>query len=90
MEILLIAWFIFSPIACWIIANSKARLAGGWCIAGFFFGLFAVFIVAVLPSLARDKNAPTPGTHVRCPDCKELVRRDASICMHCRCKLVPQ
>lgn len=33
---------------------------------------------------------PTPDTHVKCPDCAELVRREARVCKHCGCKLVPQ
>jgi hypothetical protein len=37
----------------------------------------------------RD-DPPTPDTHVRCPDCRELVRYDASKCKHCGAKLVPQ
>jgi phosphoglycerol transferase MdoB-like AlkP superfamily enzyme len=37
-----------------------------------------------------DENTPTLETHVRCPDCKELVRKDARVCKHCGCKLVPQ
>lgn len=28
-------------------------------------------------------------THVRCPDCKELVRKDARKCRHCGTPLVP-
>lgn len=32
----------------------------------------------------------TPETHVRCPDCRELVRRDARKCKHCGTALVPQ
>ena len=39
-------------------------------------------------ALAR-KNRPTPATHVRCPDCRELVLKDARVCKHCRCQLVP-
>ncbi len=35
-------------------------------------------------------DAPSPSTHVRCPDCRELVRRDATVCKHCGIKLVPQ
>lgn len=35
-------------------------------------------------------SEPTPETHVRCPDCRELVRSDARICRFCRCVLVPQ
>lgn len=30
------------------------------------------------------------GTHVKCPDCKELVLKDARKCKHCGCTLVPQ
>lgn len=32
----------------------------------------------------------TPETHVRCPDCRELVRRDANKCKHCGVRLIPQ
>jgi TM2 domain-containing membrane protein YozV len=32
----------------------------------------------------------TPETHVKCPDCRELVRRDARRCKHCGCALTPQ
>lgn len=37
-----------------------------------------------------DGDAPTVYSHVRCPDCKELVRRDAVKCRHCGLGLVPQ
>lgn len=39
---------------------------------------------------ASAEPAPTPETHVKCPDCAELVRKEAKICKHCGCKLVPQ
>lgn len=32
----------------------------------------------------------TPETHVRCPDCRELVMIDARKCKHCGTALVPQ
>lgn len=32
----------------------------------------------------------TPDTHVKCPDCRELVLKDARKCKHCGCALVPQ
>ena len=58
----------------------------------------AVFLFVTIPAhliyaavrKKRDPNAPTPRTHVRCPDCKELVLREANVCNHCGCKLVPQ
>jgi hypothetical protein len=33
---------------------------------------------------------PSPDTHVRCPDCRELVLKDARVCKHCGCRLVPE
>jgi hypothetical protein len=35
-------------------------------------------------------DAPRPETHVRCPECRELVRRDARKCKHCGTGLTPQ
>lgn len=32
----------------------------------------------------------SPATHVKCPDCREFVMRDARVCKHCGCRLVPQ
>ena len=32
----------------------------------------------------------TPDTHVKCPDCRELVIKDARKCKHCGTALVPQ
>lgn len=46
-------------------------------------------IYAAASGKKRDPNAPTPFTHVKCPDCKELVHKDAGVCKHCGCKLVP-
>ncbi|PUA17261.1 hypothetical protein C7W93_15120 [Glaciimonas sp. PCH181] len=40
--------------------------------------------------LAPTQYAPTPETHIKCPDCRELIFKDAQICRYCRCKLVPQ
>jgi len=37
-----------------------------------------------------DPEEPRPETHVRCPDCKELVLKEAVKCKHCGCKLIPQ
>lgn len=48
-----------------------------------------IFISAFSGSRAGEER-PTPQTHVRCPDCKELVRKDANVCKHCRCRLTPQ
>lgn len=38
----------------------------------------------------RANQIATPDTHVKCPDCRELVLRDARKCKHCGCALIPQ
>ena len=90
----LIVWLAFAVVTA-IVASHKGRSTAGWLILGLCFGFFALIIVALLGSL---KVAPvlaggeiaTPETHVRCPDCRELVRMDARKCKHCGITLIPQ
>lgn len=35
------------------------------------------------------QDAISADTHVRCPECRELIRRDASKCKHCGSQLIP-
>lgn len=90
-----IALWLFLAIACAVVASSKGRSAFGWLLLGVFFSFFALLVVAILPSIRpvvvkSGEPEPTPQTHVRCPDCAELVRKEASKCRHCGCVLVPQ
>lgn len=55
-----------------------------------FFTIPAHLIYAAVRSKKRDPDAPRPDTHVRCPGCKEFVLKEANVCKHCGCKLVPQ
>ena len=69
------------------------------CAAGMFgidgliwsFGLLIVGVLMRLASRAPkpDPEAPNPKTPVRCPDCRELVRHDATKCKHCGTALIP-
>ena len=55
--------------------------------------LFITIPLHILVNVIRSRptaEQPTPDTHVHCPDCRELVRKDAKICKHCRCQLTPQ
>lgn len=38
----------------------------------------------------KSGDKPNPDTHVRCPECRELVLREASLCKHCGTRLRPQ
>jgi hypothetical protein len=42
------------------------------------------------PTATAEDAPPSAATHVRCPDCRELVRMDARKCKHCGADLVPQ
>ena len=55
-------------------------------------GLGAVMLIVGLLAIvaASRKDRPTSATHLKCPDCAELVRREAKVCKHCGCKLIPQ
>jgi hypothetical protein len=38
----------------------------------------------------NDASQPLPHSHVKCPDCREKIRKAANLCRHCGCKLIPQ
>lgn len=68
----------------------------GWTVLGWVVALVwaltrpgAVRVEAV-GAAGAVAGAPTPETHVRCPECRELVLKEARVCKHCSCKLVPQ
>lgn len=91
MEIILI-WFACA-VVCGIVASSKGRSSFIWFVLGALFSVFALILVIVLPSQRDgpvDPNAPSPYTHVKCPDCREFVFKDAKRCKHCGIPLVPQ
>jgi hypothetical protein len=96
MEIFLF-WVIFAVIVA-VAASGRGRSGLGWFFLSVFISpLLSFILLMVLPkigiaSMSTDETgrAITPETHVRCPDCKELVRRDARKCKHCGTALIPQ
>jgi hypothetical protein len=90
MEIFL-GWFVLSVVVG-IIAAAKDRSGFGYFLLSLVLSPLVGGLLAIcLPSLdvANDER-PTPYTHVRCPDCRELVRADARKCKHCGTALTPQ
>lgn len=56
-----------------------------------FFVLWAIVTVILRERVKkRPDGAPTPETHVHCPDCRKLILKEAHVCKHCGCRLVPQ
>lgn len=74
------------------IASSKNRSAIGYFFLSMILSpLIGLLLAIALPRLAAagEVAAPSPATHVKCPDCRELVLMDARKCKHCGCALVP-
>lgn len=80
-------WLMFA-IASAAIASSKGRSGFGWFIIGCLIGPFAL-MVAAMPTLKKDESEPLHKTHGRCPDCHELVLKEARKCKHCGAELIP-
>jgi hypothetical protein len=84
-------WIALS-IAVGVWASKKGRSGFGWFV---FSTLLSPLIGAVFVAIASDNSqeaqekAVSHITHVRCPDCRELVRKDARKCKHCGTKLIP-
>lgn len=79
---------------------ASAAVAG---IGSMFVGFFAFFAAAIYLVIGlligRDSppkpiaivvDAPALDTYVKCPDCAELVRKEATKCRHCGTSLVAQ
>lgn len=95
MEIFLF-WLGLS-IAVGFLASKYGRTGFGWFILACFISplLAGIFLLIAGDTKAkglRDEigRPITPQTHVHCPDCRELVRKDARKCKHCQAALVPQ
>ena len=86
-----IFWFLAS-VACGFYGSSKGLWGFGWFLASMFFSPFIGFLFcAIADDLKHPQEAaPTPETHVKCPDCRELVLHDARKCKHCGTALIPQ
>lgn len=89
ISVFIFIWLAFAFVTA-IAAPSRGRSGGNWFILGLLFGVFALVALLVGPPLKAGVGEPTPDTHLQCPDCAELVRKEACICKHCGCKLIPQ
>ena len=86
-----VSWLLLSfAVGRW--AGKRGRSAPGWMVLSLVFTpMVGAAFLAVLPdeSWAGQDRRVMPQTHLRCPDCRELVRRDACKCRHCGAALVP-
>lgn len=81
--------YLLIDVAIALITASIARKNGysylSWFLMGVIFNIFGLIAILVFSSSNSEK--PTPETHYRCPDCGELISKEARICKHCGCKI---
>lgn len=82
-------WFGLSLIAGYVGSNK-----GHSGLAFFLLSLILTPLIGLTYALvAKDltkESAPTKKTHLKCPDCAELILKEAKVCKHCHAKLVSQ
>lgn len=86
MDAGVVVGIVVLAVATSVIAQIRGRSGIGWFILGLIGPIIAFFAVVLMPKVVPG---PTPETHVKCPDCRELILKDAKVCKHCGCKLVP-
>ena len=84
MDIVWIVVLIVHALVCACLSTNLAQKKGhseaAWFCCGFFLGLFGLIAAAGLPT---RQPAEVVSFKKRCPDCAELVRKDASVCKFC-------
>lgn len=81
-------WLIFAIVVA-VTARSRGRSGLWWFLLSVLFTpVLMMILVLVLPNHATG-DFVSDRTHVRCPDCREPVRRDAIKCKHCGSSLTP-
>lgn len=85
-----VTWFLYKRMYAWAAISMIAAISSGF-IAWFLFPFFANDLHRnnlvkdgwVPEDQAGDFGITTEETHTRCPDCMELIRKDARVCKHC-------
>ena len=83
----------FAFYACIVLATGFLVLSGKLFFEGEFFSSFLALLLSIYLGRVfwkNRENSPSPDTHIKCPDCKELVIKEANVCKHCGCRLIPQ
>jgi hypothetical protein len=91
--LIILLWVVVGGGVGAAIGSSRGRTVLGF-VLGLVLGVIGWVIIALLPPLPGHPGQFMPGTttmlgtsaamYRECPQCKEQMRRDASLCPHCR------
>ncbi len=70
-----------------VIAEQKNRSFFPWALYGFFFFFVAIIHIAVIGDKKYEDQDLKEMGYIKCPACAEMVRREASLCRHCKTTL---
>lgn len=86
----LVLWLIFSALVG-VLGSTWGRSGFLWFLIALVLSpLLGVIILLIAGRANKGDSKPTPKTHVTCPDCAELVRKEAKVCKHCGARLKPE
>lgn len=86
---MIVVFWVLLAIVVGYAGSTRGRSGFGWFLLALLISpLIAAFVLMLIRNLAEP--AITPATHVRCPDCAELILKQANVCKHCGCRLIPQ
>ena len=88
---LLVAFWVVCGLAGGSVTRGKGRGGAPGYLLGFLLGPLGLLIAVVLPrnEAGVEAAALESGARRRCPQCAELVRREAVKCRHCGAELEP-
>jgi len=82
-------WLVFSVVVA-IGAAGRGRHAPGWFLLSMVISpLLAFLLLMMLPSRSKSAGAPETQELRKCPECAELILREAKKCKHCGSDVEP-